>query len=169
MAGCSWGTRCACCPWCWLLPLPALTFPFFPPPLFYFLPLSLPPFLPLSPFLLSRLYFHAGLLVPIFPSFVHFSPSSLDTLAPPSPSLLPPPPLPAAQTCVPSPPCCLFSIALFLLALAVFPAFLVLSPVCVCLGLAKFGLWPQTVSALALTLNLHPLPAPPTLDFLSEH
>lgn len=61
---------------------------------------------------------------------------------------------------------------LFLPALAGFPAFLFLSPVYVCLGLAKFGLWPQTVLALAptliLTLTLHLLPAPPTLEFLSE-
>lgn len=36
-----------------------------------------------------------------------------------------------------------------------FPTFLFLSTVCVCLGLAKFGLWSQTVSALAPILHAH--------------
>lgn len=79
----------------------------------------------------------------------------------------PVPPLPAAQTHAFSVLHAVYSHRVVLLALAVFPASLFLSPVCVCLGLAKSGLWPQTVLALPPTLNLHPPPAPPTLDFLS--
>lgn len=73
LAGCLRGTKCSFCPWGWLCPSWPSHSPSCP------LPSSISSLLPLS-----------GLLVPIFPSFVHFSPSSLDTLAPPSPSFLPP-------------------------------------------------------------------------------
>ena len=148
MAGYSLGGRCLGCPHFSLL----LSFP---PPIFFLLVffLSLSVFL----FLFQALpYFLAGLLVPVFLSSVHFSPQPKPLCLPPCLPL--PCQIPSHTTAqISQSPvlfilyrCCLCRLWLC------FPLFPLLSAVCVCLGLAKFGLWPQTVSAL----SLHPLPAP---------
>lgn len=122
---------------------PHLSLPLPSPPLAS--PSQSSPCLPSSPLLTSR-----G-----FPISMFFS-SSLHSQGFWPPPLLPPPsPSPCSTALLGL--CAVYSpLLLSLPALAVFPTFLLLSPVCVCLWLAKFGLWPQTVSAP----TLRPLPAP---------
>lgn len=131
-------------------------FPSFPLPSFIF---SLTVFIfsfP-SPFLSSRLFltFVLGFRSSSF-SLLSISLSSFPTQSSWSPSLFPHPnPSPWHRLLLSQ------SSVLFMphhscfCWLWLFPTFLFLSTVCVCLGLAKFGLWSQTVSALAPILHAH--------------
>ena len=127
----------------------------FPPPIFSLLVflLSFPVFLSLFQ---ALPYYLAGLLVPIFISSVHFSSQPKPLCLPPClPLLRHIPPHPTTQISQ-SPVLFIFYRCCLCRLWLCFPLSPLLSAVCVCLGLAKFGLWPQTVSAL----SLHPLPAP---------